>query len=231
MKDDRRPEGRPDLMIVGDSHTAALHAAAVARGLDARLLYLSGNFWHEGRIRFHPAQGLTAAYRPAVQRQIRAAAAAAGGTVFPAGAPVVASIGYHLGRIVPFFDRHGHTPDAADFDARPEAQFTSRAFTEAWLHHQRGALLRVLRLASRAARLVVVAPPVVQADPVALAFRATLTGWLRAEGVTVFDPCDEDGFGPAPLPLHLRSADGVHGTPEYGGMVLDRLAARGLIPA
>ena len=38
---------QPDVLIVGDSHTAALHEAAVARGLASRLLYINGNFWHE----------------------------------------------------------------------------------------------------------------------------------------------------------------------------------------
>lgn len=220
---------RPDLIIVGDSHTAALYEAARARGWDARLLYLSGNFWHEGSIRWHRDQGLAAVRRPPVERQIRAAATAAGGTVFPADVPVLAAFGYHLGRLAPLLRRRGHTPDLADFDARPEAQFLSRAMAEAWLDAQRNLLRRILRAAARRSRLVVVAPPVVQDDPAAQVLAGIVTGWLDADGVTVFDPRREPEFGPAPLPPHLRTPDGVHGTAEYGGRVLDALAARGLI--
>jgi hypothetical protein len=220
---------RPDLVIVGDSHTAALHKAARARGWDARLVYLSGNFWHEGAIRWHRDQGLAAVRRPPVERQIRAAAARAGGTVFPPDVPVIASFGYHLGRLLPLLRRRGHTPDAADFDARPEAQFVSRAMTEAWLDHHRNLLRRILRAAARRSPLVVVAPPVVQDDPADAVLAGIVTGWLEADGVTVFDPRREEGFGPAPLPARLRTPDGVHGTEEYGAMVLDRLVARGLI--
>ena len=220
---------RPDLMIVGDSHTAALYEAARARGWDARLLYLSGNFWHEGSIRWHRDQGLAAVRRPPVERQIRAAATAAGGTVFPADVPVIAAFGYHLGRLAPLLRRRGHTPDAADFDARPEALFVSRAMAEAWLDAHRNLLRRILRAAARRSRLVVVAPPVVQEDPAVQVLASIVTGWLDADGVTVFDPRREAGFGPDPLPAHLRTADGVHGTAEYGGRVFDALIARGLI--
>ena len=91
----------PDLILLGDSHTGALHQAAVARGMDARLLYINGNFWHENRMRWHPRMGIGAKYRPRLQRQIRDLAQSLGGTVFPADTPVLASIGYHLGRLVP----------------------------------------------------------------------------------------------------------------------------------
>jgi hypothetical protein len=219
--------GRPALLVVGDSHSAALHLAAQARGIDARLLYISGNFWHEGRIRFHPEQGLSAAYRPALQRQIRALNAEIGGSVFAPGVPVIGVFGYHLGRIAPLFARHGHTPEA---EGAAAGIFVSRALVEAWLHHHRGALIRVARQAARVCRLVVVAPPVLRDDPVTRRLAGLITARLRAEGVSVFDPREDAAFGPAPLPGHLRTADGVHGTADYGAMVLDRLAALGLVP-
>lgn len=221
-----RPDARPDLMILGDSHTAALHEAAIARGLRPKLLYLSGNFWHEGRIRWHPGTGLGAATRPRLQAQIRAAAAATGGTVFPRGIPVIASFGYHLGRLAPLFARHGHTPDGVE---PGEGLFVSDAFLRAYLRHHRGALLRVLRLAARACDLVVVAPPVVQPDPAAMRMAAIITETLTATGVRVFDPRLEPDWRCGPLPPALRSADGVHGNAAYGAEVLVRLFDRGLI--
>lgn len=220
----------PDLMIVGDSHTAALHQAALDRGMRPKLLYLSGNFWHEGRFRWHPGTGLNAAYRPRLQARIRAAAAETGGTVFPRDMPLIASFGYHLGRLAPLFARHGHTPDGADAGGREAALFVSDALLRAYLHHHRGALLKILRLASRSCDLVVVAPPVVQPDPVAMRMAAIITEALRATGVRVFDPREEPGWQ-GPLPAHLRSADGVHGNAAYGAEVLLRLFDRGLIRA
>lgn len=223
-------DAMPDMMIVGDSHTAALHQAALARGMRPGLLYLSGNFWHEGRLRWHRATGLNAAYRPRLQASIRAAAATTGGTVFPADVPVIASFGYHLGRLAPLFARHGHTPDGGDAAARDEALFVSDAFLRGYLRHHRGALLRILRLAARNCDLVVVAPPVVQPDPVAMRMAAIMTETLRAQGVRVFDPREEPGWQ-GPLPDHLRSADGVHGNAAYGEQVMLRLFDRGLIRA
>ncbi len=217
---------RPDLLIVGDSHTAALYEAAKARGLDARLLYLSGNFWHENRMRVHPTAGLSAAYRRPLQRQVQAFAEEAGGSVFPPGVPVLASIGYHLGRLVPPFARHGHTPvDDPDGDGL----FVSDAFLRGYILHNRGALLRILRRAARQADLVVVAPPLIQTDPVSLHFARTITALLTEAGVRVFDPRQEPDWGDKPLPEALRSPDGVHGNATYGEQVLTRLFDRGLI--
>ncbi|MFN6979994.1 MAG: hypothetical protein ACK4OP_17825, partial [Gemmobacter sp.] len=78
-------------------------------------------------------------------------------------------------------------------------------------------------------RIVVVAPPVVQDDPAALRLAAIITGWLTEQGVPVFDPRREPGFGPAPLDAALRTPDGVHGTAAYGAMVIDRLLDAGLV--
>lgn len=219
----------PELLIIGDSHTAALQQAAQARGIASQMLYLSGNFWHDGRIRWSRKTGIAATWRPAVQARIAEAAAAAGGTVFPRGVPILASFGYHLGRLAPLFGRHGHTPDVADAAARDEALFVSDAFLHAYLHAHRGPLLRILRLAARTCDVVVVAPPVVQADPVALRMAGAITAMLRGSGVRVFDPRTEADWDGQPLPDHLRSDDGVHGNAAYGDWVLGRLFDRGLI--
>lgn len=222
---------RPDLLIIGDSHTAALHEAAVARGLRPKLLFLSGNFWHEGRIRWHARHGLAASHRPRLQARIRAAAEDTDGTVFPRDVPVIASFGYHLGRMAPLFARHGHTPDDAQAQAEDGALFVSDAMLRAYVWHHRGTLLRVLRLAARSCDLVVVAPPVVQAYPVANRMAAVITDALRASGVRVFDPRQEPGWDGHALPEHLRTADGGHGNAAYGEQVLARLFDRGLIRA
>lgn len=226
MPADARPA---DLVIVGDSHTAALQEAAIARGLASKMLYISGNFWHEGKIRYNAELGLSAAYRPGLHRRIRALAAELGGPVFPKDVPVIASFGYHLGRIVPLFARSGHTPDSRDFDASPDRLFASSALVDAYLHHHRGALWRVLRLAAQGSNIVVVAPPIVQTDPVAMHLAGLITDRLTSLGLRVFDPRREADWAGKPLPEEWRTADGVHGNAAYGAEVLRRLEDRGLV--
>ncbi len=219
----------PDLILLGDSHTGALHQAAVARGMDARLLYINGNFWHENRMRWHPRMGIGAKYRPRLQRQIRDLAQSLGGTVFPADTPVLASIGYHLGRLVPRLARLGHTPDPlhAETDDR---LFLSQAFLDAYILSQRGNLIDLLASAARVAPVVVIAPPMIQTDPVALYVANRITEVLMARGVRVFDPRREPDWAGQPLPEALRAPDQVHGNAAYGEAVLARLFDRGLLP-
>lgn len=218
-----------DLVIIGDSHTAAMHEAALAKGLTSRMLYVSGNFWHEGGIRYNAEVGLAVGHRPVLQRRIRGLAGQLGGTVFPSGIPIIASFGYHLGRLVPFFARLGHTPDATDFEASPDKLFASSALVDAYLHHHRGSLWRILRLASQKADLVVVAPPIVQDDPVAMHIAGLITARLTAVGLRVFDPRLEPDWAGKPLPSEWRTPDGVHGNALYGAEVLRRLEAKGLL--
>ncbi|MEF3048249.1 hypothetical protein [Pseudotabrizicola sp. L79] len=220
---------RPDLLIVGDSHCGALQEAAVASGLNSKMLFLSGNLWHENRMRPHPTQGLSVPHRPALNRRIAAFAAEAQSSVFPKDIPVLASIGYHLGRLVPPFARHGHSPDPTHAATEDAALFTSDAFLTGYIFHHRSSLFRLLRLASQDARLLVIAPPMIQTDPVALHVAARITRILRDNGIAVFDPREEPDWADAPLPEHLRAPDGVHGNPAYGAEVLSRLFDRNLI--
>lgn len=220
---------RPDLLIVGDSHTGALHEAAKARGLDARLLYISGNFWHENRIRHDPRRGLSAGYRPGLNRKVLDfAVESGGGSVLPEGVPILASFGYHLGRLAPVFARQGHTPDAVHAEVE-DRLFVSSAFLDAYIQARRGTLLRILRLAGRRADLVVVAPPLIQTDPVAMRFADRITAFLTDHGIRVFDPRQEADWARQPLSAALRAPDGVHGNAAYGEQVLQRVTARGLL--
>lgn len=219
----------PDLLIIGDSHTAALHEAALARGLKPGLLYISGNFWHENQMRPNRAHGLTQPHRRGLNRRIIDFTEQTGGPAFRKDVPVLASIGYHLGRLVPLFSRHGHTPDAAQFGQDDAHLFVSDDFLMSYILHHRDTLFRVLRYGAQNAKLTVVAPPMIQTDPVALYIGRRITSALRKHGLTVFDPRDEEDWADRPLPEHLRAQDGVHGNAAYGAEVLDRLSHRGLL--
>lgn len=220
---------RPDLLIVGDSHTAALQEAAIARGLDSKMLYISGNFWHENRMRPHPTLGLSSQHRRGLNRRIAEFAEEAGGSAFPKDIPVLASIGYHLGRLVPPLSRHGHSPSPDHVAADEGALFLSDAFLTGYIFHHRNSLFRLLRLASQNANLLVIAPPMIQTDPVALHVGARITRILRDHGIAVFDPREEADWADRPLPEALRAPDGVHGNAAYGEEVLERIFDRELI--
>lgn len=220
---------RPDLLIVGDSHTAALQEAAIARGLNAQMLYISGNLWHENKMRPHPTQGLATPHRKGLNRRISDFCAEAGTSAFPKDIPVLASIGYHLGRLVPPFVRHGHTPDPDHAAETEDALFVSDAFLLGYIFHHRSSLFRLLRLASQDANLLVIAPPIIQTDPAALAIGARITRILRENGIPVFDPREEPDWAGKPLPEALRAPDGVHGNTAYGAEILSRIFDRDLI--
>lgn len=219
----------PDLLIIGDSHTAALQEAAAARGLRSEMLYISGNFWHENQMRPHRAQGISQPHRRGLNRKIIAFNAQTGGSVFRRDIPVIASIGYHLGRLVPLFARHGHTPDTDHFAENDGLLFVSDDFLLSYILHHRDSLFRLLRFGAQYAKLTVVAPPMIQTDPVALYIGRRITTALRKQGLTVFDPRDEADWADRPLPEALRAPDGVHGNAAYGAEVLDRLSLRGLL--
>lgn len=221
----------PDLLIIGDSHTAALQEAAVARGLRSEMLYISGNFWHENQMRPNRAHGLAQPHRRGLNRRIVDFTTQAGGPAFRRDVPVLASIGYHLGRLVPLFSRHGHTPDAAHFAENDGLLFVTDDFLMSYILHHRDNLFRLLRYGAQNAKLTVVAPPMIQTDPVALYIGRRITTALRKHGLTVFDPRDEEDWAGGPLPEHLRAPDGVHGNAAYGAEVLDRLSRRGLLTA
>lgn len=220
---------QPDLLVVGDSHTAALHEGALAGGLRSELLYISGNLWHENKMMRHQTQGLAAPYRPGVNRSIAAFAKKVGGSVFPPETPIMASIGFHLGRLAPMLKRTGHSPDAEHVRQDESLLFVSDAFLTSYIFAHRDSLFRVLRFAKQKADLVVVAPPIIHADPVTLRFAARITAILRGNGIQVFDPREEEDWAGKPLPEHFRAPDMVHGNAVYGAEVLARIFARGLI--
>ncbi len=213
------------LVMIGDSHCAALYQAAQRQEMPCKMLYLSGNHWHENRIRAHRLRGLWAGYRPGLQHQIDAFAAGLGGSVFPQGAVVLASFGFHLGRLVPLLRRFGHTGTI-----ETDRLFLSQGFLEGFISHHRGQLHRALRHAHQQCRLVVMAPPVVQDDPLALHVTDLVVNMLRRQGLVVFSPQEEPDWQGRPLPAFLRGPDGVHGNAAYGAEVLNRLQIKGLLP-
>ncbi|MGL5012438.1 MAG: hypothetical protein ACRC6I_21425 [Paracoccaceae bacterium] len=213
----------PQLLIFGDSHTAALDLGAKAEGITSGLLYLSGNIWHTGQIVVHPNLELDQAGSRYVRRRVSDAREAMGGTLFRAGAPVLASAGYHLGRLLPPMTHYGHSPDPEALARDPDASFMSSAVFEAMITQRRRTVWRLLRLVATRCDLTVIAPPILSDDPMQMMAARFITRRLREQGLHVFDPREVDGPLGRVLPPEWRADDQVHGNAAYGQAVLQHI--------
>lgn len=224
-------EPRPDLLILGDSHSVALKDGCDRLGLRAELLSFSGNFWHQGHIFLHRSRGLWAKGR-ALQDRIETVGARMGvDNILQSGVPVLTSFGFHLGRIVPPFGYLKHTADPAIFAADPESHFASRGLVEAYWRAYRDVHVRMLaRLAGLVPTLAVTPPNVFAGDNYRAFFEVTKS-MIRDAGVALFDPC-EALFGPGNLlPDDMITADRVHGDARYGERVMAHILDTHLLPA
>ena len=213
----------PDLLIMGDSHTAALDLAARARGHSSAVLYVNGNFWHEGGFVLDSVEGIALPGNDFFKRRANAARARMGGRLFRENSPVLASVGYHLGRLSAGMARYGHTMDEATFDSDPSASFLSQAMMEAIVTARRAPLWDMLAKVSRECVLFVVAPPILSDDHLSWEIAQFVTRSLRKRKIMVWDPRDETGPLGKPLPDSWRTPDGVHGNIHYGNAVLEQL--------
>lgn len=211
---------RPALLIVGDSHSVALKEGCDALGLRAEVLSFSGNFWHQGHIFLHRSRGLWAKGR-ALQERITQLCEKIGVTdLVQPDLPILASFGFHLGRMVPPFGFHQHTVSAATFAENPAGHFASRGLVEAYCDQYRHQHLQMLQRLSRLVPTVAVAPPNFFWDDNYQMFFDLLKSKIRASGVTLFDPC-ETLFAPTgTLPEAYTAADRVHGNARYGEAVM-----------
>ncbi len=218
----------PDLLIVGDSHSVAIKAGCDANGLDAALLSFSGNHWHAGNVVLHREHGLWVR-GDAMQDRIRAVRARLGGTgVLRPDLPVLASVGFHLGRLVPPFGFRGHVTRKADFNADGESIFASSGLVTAYAEAFRSNHIRFLRRMARHAPVTIVAPPPLYDQPNYAAFCDAISGMIRAAGLTFYDPREDWGDG-APLGQEFLAEDGVHGNADYGRLLVGHMIDRGLI--
>jgi hypothetical protein len=212
-----------DLFIFGDSHTAALELGARAEGIRTGLLYLSGNIWHKGEITLHPKLELDQPGSRYVRRRVTEARDAMGGVMFRPDVPVLASAGYHLGRLLPPMTHQGHGVDPAVLDRDPDASFMSSALFETLITLRRRSVWRLLRLLATRCDLTVIAPPILSDDPMVAMAAGYITRRLREQGLNVFDPREVEGPLGQILPPHWRAEDGVHGNAAYGQAVLQHI--------
>jgi len=220
----------PDAIIIGDSHSNALEAGCAAHGLRVEMLRLSGNFWHSGAVFYHGRHGIWTRGLATAQAQILALRERLGGlSLISPEVPVIAAMGFHLGRIVPPFGVNGHVTDAATFDADPDAFYASQAMVDAMTEHFRGAHVRMAQRMSRHGNMLLVVPPRLYPGTSYDRFSAAIGARMRAAGVRLFDPSAEL-FGPdQALPVPMQTADLVHGNEAYGAAVVKLMLDQGLI--
>ena len=219
----------PDLLILGDSHSVALKAGCDALGVRAEMLSFSGNVWHQGLVSLHRHRGIFVRNR-GFQRRVSDLAARLGrGNVLSAEVPVLASFGFHLGRIVPPFGYTGHRTDAEGFLADETSQFASRALAEAYVQHYRQSHVRMLRRLADLVPTIAVAPPDFFDGANYRPCAEIVKAMIRAAGVALFDPCAEMFPAQEGLPEALVAEDGVHGNAAYGERVIGLMLDRGLI--
>lgn len=219
----------PDLLILGDSHTAALKAGCDAHGLQAEVLGFSGNLWHAGHIVLTRTQELRVR-GAAMQVRLKAVEDGLGGSsVLRPDLPVLASVGFHLGRLVPPFGFRNHVAEKEAFEAEEDRLFASSALLADYVQHFRGGHLRFLRRLSRLVPLTVVAPPHFYTAQNYAAFYGYLAGAIRGTGLGFCDPREAWGHLDAPLGAEFLSADGVHGNEAYGERVVGYMLEKGLI--
>ena len=220
-------EATPDVLVIGDSHTTALWQGCVANGLNPEVLCISGNIWHAAHLAYDEAHGIWAR-SPAHQRNILALRQRLGGDSLAARhRPVIASIGFHLGRLVPPLSFRGHVTERQEFMADDTALFISSTLLRAYVRRYRAPQLKLLRRLSRATNLVVVAPPEGRAGPNYAAVRRCIVDMMRESGITVYDPGETGRFAlQRPLPDEYLAADKAHANERYGaGVVADMLEA------
>lgn len=215
-----------EMLVLGDSHSRALHVALVDAGIDADMMAISGASWHAGLLGHSPRRGLVG--RKTIARLVADLRQRNGGSDLTDGSvPVVASFGFHLGRLVPPFGFLGHraTPEEAAEDG---TLYASEAFVAQYVRHHRATLIAMLAQIGRRAPLVNVAPPVPD-RPNYRRFKSVLLSAMARAGVATFDP-EREIFG-GRVPPEFMEPDGIHGNALYGAAVVAALADLGFLRA
>lgn len=223
-------EPEPQVYFIGDSHCAALLAGARSLGVAADGVSWSGSTWHDGRFALNE-NGITPRGLPNAGRLMDALRGRLGrDRVVPPGRPVVSTLGFHLGRLVPPYGWNGHEALPRDEGFPADTDVTSRAFLRDYIRHHRSRHFRIARRWARQERLILVAPPPAIERPSYRAFREELLTWYQGEGLQVFDPTPEFAREKGGLvPPALLEEDGIHGTPEYGARVLRAMQRAGVL--
>lgn len=217
-----------DAMILGDSHAVALKAGCDKLGLRTGILSISGNLWHAGFVRFHRRKGMVG--RATAQRRINEFKQNQRFEIVPpSGLPVIATLGFHLGRVVPMFALDGHRTDEAEFQADPAHQYVSRGMLRAYINAFRRQHIEFLTRLAQMTPTLVVAPPFFWQAGNAADFTTEILAMMSEAGLATLNPCAELYGAGVALPEEYRTADGIHGNAEYGAQAVDLVLRSGFL--
>jgi len=217
-----------DAIVLGDSHAIALQEGCDRLGLRTAILSLSGNFWHMGLVRFNPSRGIVG--RGAAQARVNGFKAQNGFEKLPhPGLPVIATFGFHLGRILPMFGIDGHRTRQEEFDADCGAHFVSRGMMRAYARAFRQAHIDMLKRLSRQVPTLLVAPPLMSEEGNMVDFRNGILAMMQEAGIATLDPCAEIAGTGRALPEALRAPDNNHGNADYGALAVELLCGAGFL--
>ena len=220
----------PDLLIIGDSHTTALVAGCEAHNLKAETLRFSGNFWHSGHVQFHPQHGVWVRRSKAMQQQVLDVRERLGGrSLVSRDIPILGSMAFNLGRIVPPFGFNRHVTEAGSFLDDPESSYASQALVNAYVEAARRQQILMVRRIARLASLILVVPPKLRVRSNYTTFSNAIAGRLASSGVRLFDPSPTLCRPDEALQAEYLAPDGLHGNREYGSAVIGLLLSEGLI--
>lgn len=235
----------PDVILVGDSHTLALHQGCESLGLNAAMLKSGGIHWNKGKIRVFAPRRRRSPFLPALNAQVAQLQVLLNTPdIFDGSAPVIASIGFHSGHLARAFGAHGHVAwppshaltAAGDDDDVTNALFASPAMLQAFIEEQRRVHFLLLTHIARRCKLTAILPPRAPKNETKPRFRHNIDALtdaisrhIESLGIDVYDPNDDFVEHDQLLPWGWVNDDGFHGTPEYGRIVMQRLIARGVL--
>ncbi|WP_158967171.1 hypothetical protein [Chachezhania sediminis] len=218
-----------DLIIVGDSHGRALSEGARRLGLNVREVTFSGNYWHNGRFQYR-RYGFRVVRVGQAQQQLADLQQELGvADIMTAGLPVLTTMGFHLGRLVPPIGWYGHSSNPDDLETDPGARFLSADFLCDYVDFYRAKHLQCASRMSRAGKLIVVAPPVLFERPNYAIVRDHIKQRLIEAGVELYEPMENLPCIDGVLAPELVAPDGTHGNGDYGRLVVEGMQTQGLL--
>ena len=220
---------KPEFIIIGDSHTKALKDGFDALGIQTEIMQHSGDTYHRNMIRMN-YHGKFFSKKKYIMRQFSAMAEKLGMDSLADGTiPVVASIGYHLGRLIPplWWNDHVLYNDGAKM--KPGQMVMSQDFLETYIGQSRVGHFRLIKRMSRHADLTIIAPPPFDDRYAMRAATKYISGRIKSLNVNVYDARQDLCQNGKPFLAKLIHTDGVHGNKKYGKLVVESLLNQGLI--
>lgn len=225
---------KPEVLVIGDSHSVAMKMGCDALGINAVLVSVGGLHWQGGAVVLGGPHGIKATYGRETRKAIETAAEALGvDNLLDPGVPVIGSFAYHLGRLsFPLkAARYGIYDEGFDF-VHKDDKVISRAYAEEMIDEKRGPLLEIAYQMAANTSLIMVKQPKVASNDTDLhrTLDEMISTRMRENGVLTYDHIaavadPETGW----VPEHLLEEDKGHGNADYGRACVQDIIDRGIL--